>query len=880
MYRAHDPLTDRVVAIKVLHERATEADVAVRRWRREARSLAAIDHPHAVKVFDVGVDEGRLFVVTELIAGARTLTRWVADEQPALDPLVRAFAAVADALAHVHAVGVAHRDVKPDNILVDADGALTLVDFGLAREGAVHTPANEGGALDSSIAGTPAFMAPEISTGRGGDASGDQYSLCASLWFAITGELPPHGVVPPRLRTVLSRGLSEQPERRYPGMRALHGALLRTLPGRREGLSRVLGGVLGGVVLLVALAGFETPVTTTPLELCDAEAVVNEVIGSPALPSARIRANVGQWMTDWKRAHAAACSDREQAAADRQLVCLRGQLAEVDALLHALPGVDDGSRLQSAVARLPSPLYCRRDSARPVGVSDQAWEAQLLRRAEVRALFRAGHYAETITRVDALLVRLKHPVLRAELTLVRDMAKVSAGESGAAVAGLEAAFFTGVQADHLEVAARASYWLVHAKLDQGDLDQAQRWLEHAQSWGDRFPENGRQSGGRLAALAARVHIAAGDPVAALAALDRHRSTAHDPDAYVVLNQRGQVLAALGRNPEAIAAFVDSAEAARQSFGADHPTVTAARTNLAAMHYATGDFASAQATFELQLKEQRAAFGDHNDDTAQLMMSLGSATLMLGQTDRAIALMSDAVGVYIQLHGEAHAATADGLANLGAAYQKAGRVDEAIAATRRALRGSEQALGQEHPVVITALTNLATMLTDADAAADAVVLLDRALKIATEHWGEIHRDVAFIETNRAHALRRLERRDEAERAGLAALAIFEEVLGPNHRELEEVLLGLSNDALRTGRNEVARARATRARTIAEQNAPVGGQTALMLARIDALSKPPRDPAPWLALAANELAPEGALRDEVERWQADWRAEAEALRRAYR
>ena len=200
VYRACDPLMARTVALKVLHGEATAL------WRREAQLLAKLDHPHITDVFDVGVDEGRAYLVTRLIPGARTLSAWLAEQRPAISVLLRGFIDLADALAAVHAVGVLHRDIKPDNILVDHAGNVRLVDFGLARE---HDDEVLG------FEGTPAFVPPEVLRGTPPDAATDVYGLCASLWFGVCGTAPPRGTPPRRMQRLFAKGLATDPALRF-----------------------------------------------------------------------------------------------------------------------------------------------------------------------------------------------------------------------------------------------------------------------------------------------------------------------------------------------------------------------------------------------------------------------------------------------------------------------------------------------------------------------------------------------------------------------------------------------------------------------------------------------------------------------------------------
>src|SRR4051794_27281681 len=154
-----DPQLDRPVAVKVLHGKAPPAQ-AGESALQEARRLAQLRRPGIVAVHDVGMHEGQVYIISDYLDGP-ALGRWLRDHRPAWPEAARIAAAVADALAHAHARLIIHRDIKPANILLGADRAPVLVDFGLALG-----EAQAGGAQKGVIAGTPYYMSPEQAAGR------------------------------------------------------------------------------------------------------------------------------------------------------------------------------------------------------------------------------------------------------------------------------------------------------------------------------------------------------------------------------------------------------------------------------------------------------------------------------------------------------------------------------------------------------------------------------------------------------------------------------------------------------------------------------------------------------------------------------------------
>src|SRR6516225_2442154 len=186
VYLGHDTQLDRPVAIKVLRGGATPAQAEGERALQEARRLAQLRHPGIAAVHDVGVQEGQVYIVSDYLDGP-DLGRWLRDHRPAWPEAGRIAAAVADALAHAHARRIIHRDVKPTNILLSADDAPVLVDFGLALG-----DSQAGGSAKGIITGTPSYMSPEQATGAAHRIDGrtDIYSLGAVLYEMLTGRVP------------------------------------------------------------------------------------------------------------------------------------------------------------------------------------------------------------------------------------------------------------------------------------------------------------------------------------------------------------------------------------------------------------------------------------------------------------------------------------------------------------------------------------------------------------------------------------------------------------------------------------------------------------------------------------------------------------------
>ncbi|MBX3471471.1 MAG: protein kinase [Planctomycetes bacterium] len=238
VYKARDEGLARTVALKVVHRHFAADPEFRRRFREEARGLAAVSHPHVMTIFEIGEDRGVLFMACELLSGGTLAGRVRRDGPLPASEAAEVAAQVAAGLDAIHSAGLVHRDVKPANVLLDRRGTPKLGDFGLVqrvRRFGPHAgrrelppscdvfgvdqatvceplpalpPASPDEARTTSAGhavGTPAFMAPEQATGAGADARADLYSLGATLYALLTGRPPFEGSSASVLRALLTR---------------------------------------------------------------------------------------------------------------------------------------------------------------------------------------------------------------------------------------------------------------------------------------------------------------------------------------------------------------------------------------------------------------------------------------------------------------------------------------------------------------------------------------------------------------------------------------------------------------------------------------------------------------------------------------------------
>ncbi|TNC19493.1 Stk1 family PASTA domain-containing Ser/Thr kinase [Georgenia sp. 311] len=185
VYRALDRRLDRTVALKVMHPHLADSADFVARFRREARSAARLNHPGIVAIYDQGHADEATYLAMELVEGHNLRAELRRHGALPLGRALEVADGVLDALACAHRAGVVHRDVKPENILLEADGRTKVTDFGLARAVTEVTAASTG-----TVLGTVAYLAPEIVTSGTADARADVYALGVVLFELVTGSQP------------------------------------------------------------------------------------------------------------------------------------------------------------------------------------------------------------------------------------------------------------------------------------------------------------------------------------------------------------------------------------------------------------------------------------------------------------------------------------------------------------------------------------------------------------------------------------------------------------------------------------------------------------------------------------------------------------------
>lgn len=759
VFRAFDLELRRWTALKVLRRRGDEGTPHRRdRQLREARALARLSHPNVVRIFDVGFDSGRgiEYLVMELVDGVH-LTRWASETDPSAPSVLRVFEAAGRGLAAAHRLGIIHRDFKPSNVLVQPDGSVKVVDFGLAAEGG-HTEAQLPSTTE--VVGTPLYMAPEQHRGRKLDARADQYAFAITLWSAFVGRVPfesddpaelarlkiagpprssDAASLPPGLARVLSRALAPDPEARFATMDDLLEALSKVrrrsfLTGRRLiAMTLVIGGV-GAWVHDPEPSPCTIPDRAPVWTQRDAAALTRafEATGlqSGLAIAAHVDAALERYARDWSVAAQRLCAlpasrDREHIAA-----CLGRGAAEFATVTTSFRDADARivGRSREVATSLRPPSDCLELNPQEV-TDDPRLDAVLRELGSIHILTQMGRHAEALKRAQSVWEVAATLDARTRVFAGYRLGRLQmlGDQLTRAASTLREAYFVADSLRAAEWAFRSAWALVHVHVELGRFHDAQQWLRSAETALDRQGDAPDlrfmwlEAAAVVATHQGRYHEAIDHHDRALGLVDapnrRASSLANRALARKALEQYS---AAAGDLREALALR-------EELLGPDHPALGSILTNLGVILRAAGDNAGSAAALRrvLQLDEPPAPLRK-----AIILTTLGLIAFEEDDYESAVAYHHRALALRRDVLGEDNHLVGASFLNLGNAELARGDLELAARHHHRALWIFETVLAPEHPWVAYALTAIGAGARDRGRFADSRAALERALAIRT------------------------------------------------------------------------------------------------------------------------------------------------------
>jgi tetratricopeptide (TPR) repeat protein len=671
VYSAWEPELDRRVALKLLVEPGAGARARV---IREAQAMAKLDHPNVVGVHEVGTSEDGVYVAMELVEGM-TLRAWaglvpgVARRSPPPPVPVRPWREVvpvlieiARGLAAVHAAGVIHRDIKPENIIVGADGRARLGDFGLARSGAstpgggASPPDTSGpgtgatepslalGTPTSAIAGTPAYMAPELLRGRSADEASDQFSFGVLAYEVLGGKRPFGGTtwaallqaieagnapalrgVPAWLEAALQRCLEVAPAKRFESMAAIADHLA-SRSTRRRPTTWLVGAAAAAAIAsgVTWVAVRRAPVAAS----CEVGAAEIARVWTPQLRArlaplgATALASLDAWAAQWTDERDAACRAAITApppvtvARDR---CVDQRRAELAALLERLgrdPSAALADRVVDALAVLPAAAECR-------AIAPGAADPLPLDPAKA-AVARGVQDALPAVRAAVALGDAR-PVIAVATELVgraRDSGH-AATLAEALIVDAEALRATS-QLFEAQTAARDA--VAAAERGHDDLLAARAWLVRLATAGDRRDLAVAEDTGAIAAGAVE---RAGSPPRLVATL---------------LRQRGLIAYNRGLLDDARTLLTDARTRFVELSGADSLDVATTASALGSVARAAGDLDAAETWHRSAFAIDRSLRNAQHPDLARDLHNIAGVLRLRGKLDEAATTYHQALAI--------------------------------------------------------------------------------------------------------------------------------------------------------------------------------------------------------------------------------------------
>ncbi len=697
VYRAHDPVLDRSVALKLL--RNLDKGPQREQLLAAARAMARIDHRNVLPIYDAGEDRDEVFVAFAI--AERGDLRTFLESKPDKKELLIALADLADGLAAIHAAGLIHRDIKPDNVLVDKEARLLLADMGHAASTST-----------SPTVTTPAYLPPEAGKNAVVGKKGDQYALAITICEALCGTRPKsvdeatmvlrRAEVPSYAIRALSRALSPKPADRFSEVSQFAAALR---PSSRR--VPILVAALIGISIVVAALFFFLRTSPTPSHLCmQGVAAVSarwntmeprlakRFVGDTSAWS-RARVHLNQHFSEMNELRTTMCEavKHDEPGSFAKLACLGQRAEEAEGVLSALAEISVDTLSQGGVAALLTPVSsCERGTPfiEPPIPSGMIVESLRIRTeiAEGRALATLGEY-ERAARIaqDALesanALDAKSALAQAHLLLAAIAQKQ--GHRGEALVAFQKAAEAGEASGNDKVRANA---LMGQFLTTADADTGKAIVRRAE------------------VLVSRTE---------------------DPELRAnFLSRRAIYRLRNGRMNEGLEDLEEARDLVRRLLGEKSTHLLSIEENMTAAYHLMGRAQDGERLARQLLARERSLYGNGHPKVAR---RLGSLAIAVGKEEGTL-MLKEALGIFRNLFGDANPDTILALTNLCTNESAAGAglvspyCMEAVSATAKLY-------GEQSPKLAWPLTALGLAYLNVDRFADAEVAFEKGLQLAAD-----------------------------------------------------------------------------------------------------------------------------------------------------
>jgi tetratricopeptide (TPR) repeat protein len=757
---AQDTELKRAVALKLLLPGVWQ-DAASARLEREAQAMAKLSHPNVVTVFEVARADDRPIIAMELVTGG-TLRDWLKQEKRSWRRTLEMVVAAGRGLAAAHEAGLVHRDFKPENVLVGADGRPRVSDFGLVASSVQSADASDDD-RGSIIGGTPAYMPPEQWDGRDLDARADQYAFAVTCWEALWGERPfatrdrtsrpdpsrepqrirsRHGA-PRRLEVALRRALSGDPAKRWPTLSDLLDRLERIARDRRAAIAAGVIATVGAVGLIAFQAGGGTPESPcrsagAPLDGVWTNARQSKLRDTYSNRSEAFAARAWQategTLQEWAEEHRAlrieTCElgrtggDGVKRVASARLECLDQRLTVFGALVTALEAPDTTSVVyaRSASLGLPRSAGCRSvtpadpgATTGPVPPAEKLAAAhQELARADVLRLLGKPREALALAQPVAKLAdELEWKPLIASAYLHVGRSLHSNHDSDGAEKALQRAILFADASRDDDIRFQATIAITENAQQRSSYDESAHAIESARMIAGRLPDD-EERDLAIANQTARLAFWRGEFSECVARTNELIERVDRTKGKVRLGAElrlnlSRCLQAMGKTAEYEAPLREALNIIELTVGREHPFASDAIMGLGAIAGEQHRPADALPLLEEALAIRERIFGPENPDVAKLHNNIGNVLEELGRTDEARKRIERAMEIWLKAWGPDSPAVSVAASNLGRMAMERGDLAAAEAYFKQMLEIRRKTRPAGHPALAGGLVRMGELL---------------------------------------------------------------------------------------------------------------------------------------------------------------------------
>ncbi|MEM6993167.1 MAG: serine/threonine-protein kinase [Myxococcota bacterium] len=840
VHLGYDEMLDRRVAIKLIRSERAASPEARQRLLREARAMARLSHANVVQIFEAGEHDGAVFLAMEYVEG-QTLGRWLVAEERTVQQRVALLCAAGRGLDAAHSAGVVHRDFKPDNVLVTADGTPKVTDFGLAGFGSLHgadATAEEAGLLaltrTGSILGTPRYMSPEQFGGEPTDERSDQFSFCVALYEAVCGQpafggdtldalaanvlegklrqAPAEARVPRRIMKAIQRGLSRDPSDRFGSM----SELLRELePGSRG--RRTVGVVVAASAVAVVFAsratGDDETCSGASAELASAwspegrraiEASLAEVDMEFAADAwARLEPKLERYAEQWIDEHTSACratrihATQTEAILERRMVCLHRSRAALEAITDALRSGNPESlaaadELTESLPHLSacSDLEALADGVAPPQPGAQATAVQRVDKllASARAARASGEYQGALDRTlqaEALAAQADYEPAVARATLERAKAHGSLRQPDAALTAYDAALGSTMRLGLWDEAFDALTGTASAlAVRKSRYDESRRLWDVAEGLLGRASPGAAARLLRMRAIAMDAESdfeASERDYEAAIALREEQGTLHELHGIMLRLDFSETLRRARKLDDAEALARACRADLEAGFGSAHPLIAKADYHLAAVAQRRGQLDEAENHHRAAVELAHATIPDH-PLTAIYEATFPQIAMLRGEMDEARRGFEDVIAKWTPKLGADHEVLATATCDLGIVDMRLGRHEHALELLEQCLDRDIARYGLDSKNTAMARNRVAAPLIALGRFPEAEEQYRLALAIEAKRLGPESTGAASLRASLAGALIDQDKHEEGELELRAALKVMRAKMDPLDTEI--------------------------------------------------------------------------------------------------